>query len=36
VVVYCAAGRRAAKAKQQLDAAGYTNVVNGGGFDDLN
>jgi rhodanese-related sulfurtransferase len=35
VVVYCAAGRRAAKAKQALEAAGYTNVVNGGGFDDL-
>jgi len=35
VVVYCAAGRRATKAKQQLEAAGYTNVVNGGGFDDL-
>jgi len=35
VVVYCAAGGRATKAKQQLEAAGYTNVVNGGGFDDL-
>lgn len=35
VVLYCAGGRRAAKAKQQLEAAGYTHVVNGGGFDDL-
>lgn len=35
VVVYCAAGKRAAKAKAQLDAGGYTQVVNGGGYDDL-
>jgi phage shock protein E len=35
VVVYCAAGGRAAKAKLQLEAAGYAHVVNGGGFDDL-
>ena len=35
VVVYCAAGSRAAKAKVQLEAAGYTQVVNGGGLDDL-
>ena len=35
VVVYCAAGKRAAKAKAALDAAGYTTVVNGGGYDDL-
>lgn len=35
VVVYCAAGSRAAKAKQTLDAAGYSHVVNGGGLDDL-
>ncbi len=35
IVVYCAAGGRAAKAKAQLDAAGYRNVVNGGGYDDL-
>ena len=35
VVVYCSKGGRAAKAKQALDAAGYTNVVNGGGFSDL-
>lgn len=35
VVVYCASGKRSAKAKAALDAAGYTNVVNGGGYDDL-
>jgi phage shock protein E len=35
IVVYCASGGRAAKAKTQLDAAGYSNVVNGGGVDDL-
>lgn len=35
IVVYCAAGRRAGKAKEQLAAAGFTQVVNGGGFSDL-
>lgn len=35
IVVYCATGKRSSKAKQQLEAAGYTGVVNGGGFDDL-
>lgn len=35
VVVYCGSGGRASKAKAQLEAAGYTNVVNGGGYDDL-
>ena len=35
IVVYCGAGARAAKAKEQLDAAGYKVVVNGGGLDDL-
>lgn len=35
VVVYCAAGGRAAKAKAQLDAVGYAQVINGGGVDDL-
>jgi phage shock protein E len=35
IVVYCAAGKRAAKAKQTLESAGYAHVVNGGGFDDL-
>ncbi len=35
IVTYCEKGGRAAKAKQQLEAAGYTNVVNGGGYNDL-
>lgn len=35
VVLHCAAGGRAGKAKKQLEAQGYTNVVNGGGLDDL-
>ena len=35
VVVYCAAGGRAARAKSALEAAGYTHVVNGGGIGDL-
>ncbi len=35
VVVYCASGGRSRKAQQQLEAAGYTQVVNGGGYDDL-
>ncbi|HEY5922644.1 MAG TPA: rhodanese-like domain-containing protein [Kofleriaceae bacterium] len=35
IVVYCGAGSRAAKAKAQLEAAGYSHVVNGGGLDDL-
>ncbi|MBA3460339.1 MAG: rhodanese-like domain-containing protein [Deltaproteobacteria bacterium] len=35
IVVYCAAGARSAKAKQTLESAGYTRVVNGGGLDDL-
>ena len=35
IVTYCAAGKRAGRAKQTLEAAGYTNVTNGGGYDDL-
>lgn len=35
IVVYCAAGARAARAKGVLDEAGYQHVVNGGGLDDL-
>jgi phage shock protein E len=35
IVVYCAKGVRAARAKQTLEGAGYTNVTNGGGYDDL-
>ena len=32
VVVYCKSGGRAGKAKQALEAAGFTRVVNGGGY----
>jgi len=35
IVVYCGSGKRSAKAKAQLDAAGYTNVVNGGSLEDV-
>lgn len=35
IVVYCGSGKRSEKAKTQLEAAGYTRVVNGGGYDDL-
>ncbi|MEZ4365173.1 MAG: rhodanese-like domain-containing protein [Kofleriaceae bacterium] len=35
VVVYCAVGARAAKARQLLERAGYTQVINGGGYDDV-
>jgi len=35
IVVYCASGGRAGKAKTALEAEGYTRVVNGGGLDDL-
>ena len=35
VVVYCASGMRAAKVKTELEAAGYSHVVNGGGYDSL-
>lgn len=35
VVVYCRSGARAGRAKGMLEAAGFTNVVNGGGYDDL-
>ena len=35
VVVYCASGNRAGRATKTLQAQGYTNVVNGGGLDDL-
>ena len=35
VVVVCRSGRRAGQAKVLLEAAGYTNVVNGGGWDTL-
>ena len=35
IVIYCASGGRASQARQALQAAGYSHVVNGGGFDDL-
>jgi len=35
IVLYCGTGKRAAAAKRELDLAGYTDVVNGGGIDDL-
>ena len=35
IVVYCAAGGRAAKAKRTLEEAGFTHVINGGGLRDL-
>ena len=35
VVVYCQSGHRAVQAKRELERAGYSRVVNGGGVDDL-
>lgn len=35
LVVYCGTGARSARAKETLAAAGFTHVVNGGGYDDL-
>ena len=35
IVVYCMSGQRAARAKQTLEAAGFSHVVNGRGLDDL-
>ncbi len=35
IVVYCASGRRAGKAKKALESVGYTRVVNAGGYDEL-
>lgn len=35
IVVYCAVGGRAGMAKTTLEELGYTNVENGGGFDDV-
>lgn len=32
IVVYCGTGPRAATAKKRLEAAGFTRVVNGGGY----
>ena len=35
ILVHCAAGKRAAKAKEVLESMGYTNVLNAGAFGDL-
>lgn len=35
VVVYCASGARSAFAARVLKASGWTDVVNGGGLDDM-
>jgi phage shock protein E len=35
VFVYCRTGRRATNAVRTLQDMGYTNVMNGGGFDDV-
>lgn len=35
IVVYCAAGGRAGKAKDKLEELGFTNVENAGGYDDI-
>lgn len=35
IVVYCASGVRSSRAKQALESAGYSSVINAGGFRDL-
>jgi phage shock protein E len=35
IVLHCMAGGMASKAKRELEAAGFSNVENGGGIDDL-
>ena len=35
IVLYCAVGGRAGKAKSFLEKLGYTNVENGGGYEDV-
>jgi phage shock protein E len=35
IIVYCARGGRAAKAKETLEGLGYTNVENAGGYKDM-
>ncbi len=35
IVVYCASGSRSAFAARMLKSAGYTNVVNAGGLEDM-
>lgn len=35
ILVYCASGKRAGRAKEELEKLGYTRVLNLGGFNDL-
>ena len=35
ILIHCASGKRAAFAKEYLEGLGYTNVLNGGGWSDL-
>jgi phage shock protein E len=35
IILYCAKGGRAGKAKQTLESLGYTKVENGGGYEDM-
>ena len=35
IVVYCASGGRSGRAKTTLEKAGFTNVINAGGYKDL-
>lgn len=35
IILYCGSGRRAGIAKETLEALGYTNVENAGGYEDL-
>jgi len=35
IVLYCASGGRAGRAKTALESLGFTNVENGGGYDDV-
>lgn len=35
IVLYCRSGRRSGIAKETLEAAGFTNVINAGGYESL-
>lgn len=35
VVLYCRTGRRSSVAQDELQALGYRNIINGGGYEDL-
>ena len=35
LVIYCRSGKRAGKAKEMFEQAGYKNVLNAGGYDDI-